>query len=185
MFRGLMDDYLRELGTFRELPHGATCADEYRYLPYYWREDSRFPFLLVHDDEAVGFCLVRRMEERREPTMQLAEFYVVPQHRRRGLGSMAAGEIWRLFPGAWELQVMLGNPGGLCFWTGLVEENAEAGWEQESFDGRDGPRVELRFRVPPSSRRPHRAVEMLRDRRPGDIFESADRLPRPVPSGPA
>ncbi len=80
---------------------------------------------------------------------------------------------------------MLGNPGGVRFWTGLVEENAEPGWEHESFAGRDGARVELRFRVSLESRRSHREVEMLRDGHPGDIFDAGDRSPHPVQSGPA
>jgi ribosomal protein S18 acetylase RimI-like enzyme len=74
--RRLLADYLREFD-------GST--EPYIYFDAYWEESERVPFLIDADGAAVGLCLVRALGDR----WQIAEFSVVPERRRNGIGRAA------------------------------------------------------------------------------------------------
>jgi predicted acetyltransferase len=73
---GLLREYLFEFD-------GRT--EPYPYLVAYWEEPDRLPFLIELDGEVVGLCLVRR----RERGWGIAEFSVLPDRRRGGVGRRA------------------------------------------------------------------------------------------------
>ena len=60
-------------------------TDPYPYLDAYWAEPERSPFLIEVEGEIVGVCLVRR----RDRGWSIAEFSVVPEKRRGGVGRAA------------------------------------------------------------------------------------------------
>ena len=90
---------------------------DYPYLPRYWQEPGRFVFVIGHG-AAEGFALVRRVPE--SGVHELAEFYVCPESRRRGLGARAVSELLSLFPGPWQLRVGRANAAGLRFWSAVL-----------------------------------------------------------------
>ena len=144
----LLDSYLKELSPHREIAAGTTDAASYPYLPLYWEEPDRFPFTLWRDGEVAGFALVRRIIEREcGPVMQMAEFYVVPAHRRQGLGSAAAAALWRRFPGAWEFQVHAPNQAAQRFWRRCIDANAVAESRVEEVAAHDGRRSQFSFEI--------------------------------------
>jgi ribosomal protein S18 acetylase RimI-like enzyme len=59
--------------------------DPYPHLGAYWEEPERLPFLIEADSEVVGLCLVRQ----RDKGWSIAEFSVVPDRRRGGVGRAA------------------------------------------------------------------------------------------------
>jgi predicted acetyltransferase len=71
--RQLLADYLYEFD-------GRT--EPYPYLDAYWQESERLPFLIDAGGDVVGLCLVRA----RNDGWDIAEFTVVPEHRRSGVG---------------------------------------------------------------------------------------------------
>ncbi|HAT4983991.1 TPA: GNAT family N-acetyltransferase [Serratia marcescens] len=103
----MLSDYLRELG-----------ADEaYPYLPLYWREAGRYPYLILSDRQTAGFALVRRLDS---ATVEMAEFYIKPEWRRTGMGQRAARALFAQHPGGWLLSVSQDNPRGLAFWRSAI-----------------------------------------------------------------
>ena len=78
LVRELLSAYLGELGV----------RSAYRYLPLYWQEPERFPYVIVAARKIVGFALVRQVGSAAQ--FEMAEFYVVPRQRRRGIGRSAA-----------------------------------------------------------------------------------------------
>ncbi len=50
----------------------------------------------------------------------MAEFFFVRRYRRRGVGTRAAHDISRQFPGRWEVRVMQRNRSAVSFWEGAV-----------------------------------------------------------------
>lgn len=60
-------------------------TDPYPYLDAYWAEPERSPFLIEVDGEIAGVCLIRR----RDGGWSIAEFSVVPERRRGGVGRAA------------------------------------------------------------------------------------------------
>jgi len=122
----------------------------FRDLSAYWREPGRYPFLTKVDGNLTGVVLVKQGSELsgRDAVWDMAEFFVVRGYRRRGIGTQIAQEVWRRFPGAWEVRVMETNIPARQFWeraipeftgdpirTVKVEKNGQ-GWALFSFESR-------------------------------------------------
>jgi predicted acetyltransferase len=52
-----------------------------------------------------------------ETVWDVAEFFVLRAYRRRGIGTQVAHEVWRQFPGWWEVRVMESNITARDFWA--------------------------------------------------------------------
>jgi predicted acetyltransferase len=52
----------------------------------------------------------------------MAEFFILRGYRRRGIGTKAAHEVWRRFPGQWQVRVMEINSYAVSFWEHAVAE---------------------------------------------------------------
>jgi predicted acetyltransferase len=106
----LLADYLFEFDGRRE---------PYPYLDAYWEETERLPFLIEADGEVVGLCLIRR----RDGGWSVAEFSVLVDRRRRGVGREAVEALAeRARPdGAeyLEAKVHPGNCDALSFWVAV------------------------------------------------------------------
>jgi ribosomal protein S18 acetylase RimI-like enzyme len=107
LLRGLLADYLLELdGTVAPYP----------YFDAYWSEPERLPFLIEANSDVAGFCLVRVLDG----GWHIAEFSVLPEKRRKGVGRAAVDEIARhaRAHGARHLEanVYPHNAGAVAFW---------------------------------------------------------------------
>ncbi|MCP1103890.1 GNAT family N-acetyltransferase [Serratia nevei] len=131
LLAAMLSACLRELG-----------ADEaYPYLPLYWREAGRYPYLILSDRQTAGFALVRRLDS---ATVEMAEFYIKPEWRRTGMGQRAARALFAQHPGGWSLSVSPDNPRGLAFWRSVIP----AGATTEPLSAPDAM-ILLRFSYPP------------------------------------
>ncbi len=101
--QGLSEDRIRELGP-------------YPYFDLYWEEKSRIPYFIRQDDDIVGFALVCL-----GASNQIAEFCVVQDARRNGLGRKAATEVLQNHPGLWEIAVMEENKNAIRFWERVID----------------------------------------------------------------
>ena len=52
--------------------------------------------------------------------LDVAEFFVLPAHRGRGVGRQAAFLLWNRFPGQWAVRVSQANVAALPFWRNTV-----------------------------------------------------------------
>lgn len=91
-------------------------------LSAYWREPGRHPFTIRADGKLAGFALVRRGSDiSGDPEVwDMAEFFVARGFRRLGVGTLAAREVWRRFPGRWEVRVMDVNRKAMEFWRSAI-----------------------------------------------------------------
>jgi predicted acetyltransferase len=87
----------------------------YRYLDHYWTEDDRRPFLFLVDGRWAGFALVRLGDPN-----DVAEFFVLRKHRRHGIGKAAARDLFRRFPGAWQVRQVATNLAATTFWRDTI-----------------------------------------------------------------
>ncbi|MCB1694094.1 MAG: GNAT family N-acetyltransferase [Pseudomonadales bacterium] len=130
----LMQDYLAEFATFDYVEQDADGRYVYPYLPHYWEDPHRYPFLLRVDDEIAGFALTRLEADpaNGRMVMDMAEFYVVPAYRRRGVGDAAARRLWDLFPGNWSVRVLASNKGAYPFWKQAISSYTDNQFREES-----------------------------------------------------
>ena len=140
----LIQLYAHDFSEFLHLELGADGRFNYEPLPLYWSEPNRHPFLVRMDGNLAGFVLVKS----NGAVWDMAEFFVVRGYRRQGIGTAIAHDIWKRFPGQWEVRVMQSNHSAYLFWeraiTGFAGaaaasvrvENGGKGWHLFSFESR-------------------------------------------------
>lgn len=115
-------------------PH-INKAEDYPYFVAYWPEsragtifedDVRHPFFICLDEIVIGFTLIRAPAPYDLTHWQLAEFYIKPDYRRRGVGKLAMQQLLSAFGPHWELQVLALNKPAVEFWQKTLPEIAVA-----------------------------------------------------------
>ncbi|HYH79132.1 MAG TPA: GNAT family N-acetyltransferase [Longimicrobium sp.] len=131
----LLELYAHDFSEFVDIQLQPGGRFGYSNLSRYWAEEGRFPFLVKVDGNLAGFVLVAKGSRiNADPSVwDVAEFFVVRGHRKRGIGAAVAHEIWRRFPGRWEVRVMESNPAA-AFWARAVEGFTHSGAEEHSYE---------------------------------------------------
>jgi predicted acetyltransferase len=106
--KSMLDPYLAEIGA----------GSEYTYFESYWITSKRLPYLFTFNDRPIGFCFIRQLAE--ENSYELAEFYIMPEYRRKGLGSHAVHAVFSKHPGSWTLSVLPQNQKVIRFWHSVI-----------------------------------------------------------------
>ena len=93
-------------------------------LALYWSEPEHYPFLVRVGGNLAGLVLVKLGSELsgRQEVWDMAEFFVVRAHRRRGIGTQIAQEVWARFRGPWEVRVMGANVRACRFWERAIPQ---------------------------------------------------------------
>jgi len=122
----LLELYSHDFSEFYDIDLDAAGRYGYKHLPEYWSDPGRYPLLVRVDGKLAGFVLVKRGSEvSGDPDVwDLAEFFIVRRYRRRRLGLAVAHDVWRRFPGRWEVRVMPANQGARLFWERAIREFA-------------------------------------------------------------
>jgi predicted acetyltransferase len=120
----LLELYAHDFSEFLDIELGEDGRFGYPNLPSYWREPDRHPFLVRIDGRLGGLALIRKGSEisGNPHVWDMAEFFVVRRYRRSGVGTRIANEVWRRFPGRWEIRVMESNESARRFWEHAIEE---------------------------------------------------------------
>ena len=108
-----------ELAEFRKsivLVDGRFRDD--RLLTYLAYEDH-WPRLIKVNNEIVGFALVRKSKP---DTHVIGEFFIKPESRRIGVGTLAVSQIVHSFPGAWEVPFQEENAKAAIFWRRTIAQ---------------------------------------------------------------
>jgi predicted acetyltransferase len=118
----LLELYAHDFSEFLGLelgPDGRFCYDP---LPLYWSDSNRHPFLVRMDGKLAGLVLVKKGSaiSGDETVWDMAEFFVVRSYRRRGIGTEIAHQVWRRFPGRWEVRVRESNRPAYPFWERAI-----------------------------------------------------------------
>ena len=145
----LYDAYLEELVTLRAA-YRRRADGRWEYCPPggNWGPDH-LPYWLAHGDDhrllafrlhgmVIGFAMVGL---RPAPWMSrgtdacIAEFYVVPGVRRRGLGEAAALRVLSRWSGRWEVSEVPGNLAAIAFWRKVIGRATVDRYEEMEFRG--------------------------------------------------
>jgi predicted acetyltransferase len=120
----LLELYIYDFSELLEFHVDEGGRFGYPPLALYWKEAGRHPFLIKTNDHWAGFALVRQGSQLSadKQVWDMAEFFVLRGHRRHGIGLQAAAEVWKLFPGKWEVRVMGRNQRAMGFWNRAICE---------------------------------------------------------------
>jgi predicted acetyltransferase len=118
----LLELYMHDFSEFYSVEIGADGKFSYPSLTSYWSEPDRFPFLVKTVGNLAGLALVKLSSAAvgTGKVWDVAEFFVLRAYRRQGLGTRLAHQLWRQFPGPWEVRVMRSNVAGGKFWRQAI-----------------------------------------------------------------
>jgi predicted acetyltransferase len=114
-------------------------------LPYWLTNPSCRPLVAAEGGAARGFAFVGTGDfpfKSKGADHRISELFVLRAFRRGGLGRRLAREVFRLFPGRWELTVLHGNDAALAFWRAVVDEAAS-----DRAEGPDDGATRLSFSI--------------------------------------
>jgi predicted acetyltransferase len=112
----LLELYVHELSAFFDVEIGEDGKFGYPPLPLYWSDPDRHPFIVKSDGKLAGLVLVKKVSG----IWDMAEFFIIRGARRRGLGTQVVQQVWKRFPGPWEVRVIESNTAAQRFWAGAV-----------------------------------------------------------------
>ena len=93
-------------------------------------------YILFFSNRPAGFCVV----ETSLSQTSMAEFYIVPEMRRQGLGASFAFHIFNLYPGSWEVKELEGAKKAIAFWRSTIKDYTNGSYEEKDLnDSRWGP----------------------------------------------
>lgn len=132
----MLELYAHDFSEFVDLKLGADGRFGYERLPLYWMESGRHPFFIKAGGCLAGFVFVCRGSEVSgdADVWDVAEFFVVRGLRGRGVGTEAAHEVWRKFPGRWEVRVIERNRKAKEFWARAIKDFIGEAVEPTPFD---------------------------------------------------
>ena len=143
----LLELYSYDFTEYVDADVGDDGRFGYRYLPDYFKDPGRHPFLVRVDGHYAGFGLVRQADREGELFTDMAEFFIMRRYRRQGCGAVVAKRVFGLFPGPWELRVMRANEPAQAFWHRVVVDYTGENFEERWFD--DETWLLLSFDAPP------------------------------------
>jgi len=132
----LLELYAHDFSEIVDLEIGEDGRFGYPSLPLYWSEPSRHPFLIRIEGQPAGFALVKQGSELTGncAAWDMAEFFILRGYRRRGIGATAAHQVWKRFPGPWEIRIMHTNTSALHFWVKSIAEFTSQSTDPDSID---------------------------------------------------
>ncbi|HSV04482.1 MAG TPA: GNAT family N-acetyltransferase, partial [Phenylobacterium sp.] len=101
------------------------------YFDLYWTEPGREPLWILADGARAGFVLLNlHSPSGLGVDRAIAEFCIVPERRREGLGRAAALAALARTAGIWELQVYRANPTAIDFWRKVIAAADPKAWDE-------------------------------------------------------
>jgi predicted acetyltransferase len=115
---------------------GLDVEDDGRFrfpaLAPYWTDPGHHPFFFRVAGKLAGFALVQDRSHLTgaQGVHDMAEFFVLRRYRRQGLGALAARELFRRFPGPWEVRERPANVGAIAFWRRVIDGYTEGAFRE-------------------------------------------------------
>ncbi|MCB9134259.1 MAG: GNAT family N-acetyltransferase [Anaerolineales bacterium] len=137
----LMQLYLYDFTAFDGDDVDEQGEYSYKYLPLYWTEPHRRPFLLRVDSCLAGFVLVRlNIDSLLDPSQQvnsIAEFFVMKKYQHLAVGQFAARWVFNHFPGPWEVAQTATNFPAQSFWRKVISAYTSGHFREVILDRED------------------------------------------------
>ena len=144
VYRGYLSDLTASrTGMFPTLGEWDGREDE--FLAGWFAHAGSHPFVILMEGERAGFALVARppVFPRTPVEYRMAEFFIVPAARRRGVGASAAALLFHRFSGDWEVLEDEHNRPALQFWRRVIAVQTGGRYSET----RGGGEVRHRFRT--------------------------------------
>ncbi len=129
ILRNMMMIYRQEL-------LGQENPEEYKYFELYFSNKDYRPYFIKHKKNIIGFALVNRYSVTEKGLFSIAEFYIEKKYRNRGLGRVAAYQVFDLFHGKWEIRELQSNKKAQIFWRNVIQEYTHGNFSEIHLDNK-------------------------------------------------
>jgi len=140
LLSNLLELYIHDMSDFfPNLELGPDGRFGYSRLPLYWSDaHRRFAFVIRYGGRPAGFALatIGSPASTDPDVLDVAEFFVIRQHRRFGVGRAAAFLLWNLLPGKWIVRVAEKNAGAIAFWRDVITDYSRGTATESDFPNR-------------------------------------------------
>lgn len=92
-----------------------------------WHLPNRGFYQFLHKTP-VGFAIRGETEESRS---DMAEFYILPCYRKKGLGKLFAFAMFDLFPGLWQVRQIPTAIEAIAFWRAIIDEYTRGSFTED------------------------------------------------------
>jgi predicted acetyltransferase len=109
---------------------------ENRYLDGYWAKAGHIPYFILADNEIAGFILLDTyfwILPHEKNNHGVAEIYVKPDFRLKGIAGCAMFRIFELHPGNWEIRPLDGSIAAQTFWEHTLERYTGGNYRKTCF----------------------------------------------------
>jgi predicted acetyltransferase len=131
ILRNLLELYEYDSTEFQPHDVDAHGLFGYRWLDHYWTEAGRYPFIVRVEGQLAGLVLVRTLDESESGnTYSMAEFFILRNYRRQGVGQFVAQRIFDKFPGQWSVAQVENNRVAQAFWRKVIFEYTQGNFEE-------------------------------------------------------
>jgi predicted acetyltransferase len=124
LLRNLYQFYVYEFSRFFDQQVSNDGRFEETGLEGCWDKKGRRVFLIKADDQIAGFAIVDVNVPSPmipgEIIMEMVEFFVMAGFQRSGVGRQAALNLFRRFPGKWEVFELKSNLNAQQFWRIII-----------------------------------------------------------------
>jgi len=124
VLQNLMQLYLYDLSQFSHREVDGRGLFNHEHLDRYTHDANRAAFLVRLSGRPAGFALVDEhsvLNGEGAGVRTIADLFVLRTHRRRGLGTHLALEVFRRFPGRWEVRQETGNEPAQAFLRKVID----------------------------------------------------------------
>jgi len=121
-FINLQQLYEHEFATITGYKTGDNGLYSQKEIMSHWHEKFDV-YILYQDKRPIGFSVInlKSMINSNVNTRDMAEFFIVPDSRKHGLGKWFAQEIFKKYPGKWQVRQFPGLK-AREFWTKVISE---------------------------------------------------------------
>ncbi|MFK7946994.1 MAG: GNAT family N-acetyltransferase [Saprospiraceae bacterium] len=129
ILRNLLSEYLIEMNL----------NDDYPYFDNYWIEKNRTPLIIQSNNRIIGFVLINDfiLNHDFQADKSIAEFYIKPDFRRKGIGRKVAFQLFKTYQGKWEIRQQLDNQTAQLFWLQVISEFTDGNFTDGTIENKN------------------------------------------------
>ncbi|MCH9756302.1 MAG: GNAT family N-acetyltransferase [Gammaproteobacteria bacterium] len=120
----LLELYAYDFTEFCDFDIGDDGFYGYPYLHLYWKESTRYPYLIYVNKKIAGFVLIQKGSPISNNTTvwDISEFFIMKKYKQLGIGTATAIKVWEEFKGPWQVRVLVGNKKACLFWSHAIQK---------------------------------------------------------------
>lgn len=87
----------------------------------YFEDSDRLALIIKVKEELAGFVLINSVTELPDTQWNIGEFFILAKFQERKLGTQVTKELWKRYPGKWEVSVIPENQPAYQFWKNSLK----------------------------------------------------------------